>query len=55
MSRNFELLQQFGKEQEIFAPPTPVRTGEPDVFAEPESFVSSPSQLENAGTEEVKT
>src|SRR3981081_3334306 len=55
MSRNFELLQQFGKEQEVFSPPTPVRSGEPEVFAEPESVVASPSQLDNASTEEVKT
>jgi Mrp family chromosome partitioning ATPase len=54
MSRNFELLQQFGKEPEAFSSPT-VTPGEPEIFAEPERFVSSPSPLDNASTEEVKT
>jgi protein-tyrosine kinase len=54
MSRNFELLQQFGKEPEAFSSPT-LTPQEPEIFAEPASFVPSPSQLDNAGTEEIKT
>jgi protein-tyrosine kinase len=54
MSRNFELLQQFGKEPEAFSSPT-LTPQEPEIFAEPASSVPSPSQLDNAGTEEIKT
>jgi capsular exopolysaccharide synthesis family protein len=54
MSRNFELLQQFGKEPDAFSSAT-FTPEEPEIFAEPESFVSPPSPLENGSTEEVRT
>lgn len=53
MSRNFELLQQVGKEQDIFSPPAP--SGEAGVLEERESLVPAPAQLNAAGSEEVKT
>jgi succinoglycan biosynthesis transport protein ExoP len=50
MSRNFELLQQVGKEQEIFptviAPPR-------EVFEEPVPFTVAPMPFVGAGAEEI--
>jgi Mrp family chromosome partitioning ATPase len=50
MSRNFELLQQFGKDQGIFEHPG----GEPEVFVEP-TAVSAPVAPDRPEIEEVKT
>src|SRR5580698_7309887 len=54
MSRNFELLQQISKEQDIFASPAP--TGEVvEVFEEAPGPLPVPAQLDKPGIEEVKT
>jgi Mrp family chromosome partitioning ATPase len=53
MSRNFELLQQIGKEQDIFSPSTP--SVEPEVLEVPESVESAATSLDNAGTDEVRS
>ena len=64
MSRNFELLQQIGKENDIFAVPPPTR--EPEVLVEPPPLAMEPAveaaattlpaaALETPGIEEVRT
>jgi len=65
MSRNFELLQQIGKDHDIFAVPPPTR--EPEVLTEPvplavepaveQAVTTTPPQevLEKPGIEEVRT
>lgn len=58
MSRNFELLQQIGKEQDIFS--SPASGPEPEVFQEPAfqepaSVETSPLYFEGPGIEEVRT
>jgi protein-tyrosine kinase len=53
MSRNFELLQQIGKEQEIFSPSTP--SMEPEIVEVPESVEAPATSLDNASTDEVRS
>jgi len=52
MSRNFELLQQFGKDEGIFAHSD--AAGEAEVFSEP-AVVSTPVPSDRPEIEEVKT
>lgn len=49
MSKNFELLQQIGKEQEMFHLSEP----SPDAFADPEQLPPLPVPSDNAGVDEV--
>jgi polysaccharide biosynthesis transport protein len=65
MSRNFELLQQIGKENDIFAVPPAEREREPETLVEtplpvesrvaPAEATSSPAALDKPGIEEVRT
>src|SRR5579864_7131411 len=56
MSRNFELLQRIGKEQDVFASPAPAR--EAPVFEEVETVATPepiPVPQDTVGIEEVRT
>lgn len=57
MSRNFELLQRIGKEQDVFASPAPER--EAPIFEEVETVVAPPEPVpvpqDTVGIEEVRT
>jgi protein-tyrosine kinase len=53
MSRNFELLQQIGREQELFRSPEAVTEPRPDVFIEPAPLPSIPVTRDTVDEDEV--